>query len=192
MNEKTTLDIKNFFSDPDAVRSFAISQEYFPEETHPHKLSYRGFRTLPIKLIDEDIYSEMETKLKKKFRRPNRDCVLNAWFHYVPSNSEDTHWAYRDLADTPKIAGVIFLNPSYEQEFDFDLHMSRPETGYISNATEDVDEMDKKRFMFGFTIPEEYNKCSMFNQFMYRRYENPYGTSAEDSPLFITFNFKYV
>ena len=191
MNQKTTLDMKNFFSDPDAVRSFAIDQEYFPEETHPHNLSYRGFRTLPIKLINEDIYNEMSNKIRKKFMRPNRDFILNSWFHYIPSNSEDTHWAYRDICDEPKLAGVIFLNPVYKEEFEFDLYTAN-EFGYVSNPTEDVDESDKKRFEYAFTVPEEYNKNSMFHPLMYRRYEKPYGTDATDSILLITYNFKFV
>ena len=98
--------VDDFFKNPDEIRQKALSFDYGIEGNHP------GFRTKPLKLIDQDLFKLISRKIFSLFLNLDQEVVnydLTISFQYTPKNF-DFGWAHTDIG--VYCAGVIYLTPS--------------------------------------------------------------------------------
>jgi hypothetical protein len=105
--------IDNFYPDPDAVRRFALSQEFQPEDG-----SYPGSRTKNLDTLDRSFFDYFCNKLFSVFYNFNKSHVswsIKTNFQLIPAfdsnplSPKNTGWIHYD--DNCVFAGIIFLNP---------------------------------------------------------------------------------
>jgi hypothetical protein len=111
-----TYCVDNFYQDPNAIRTFALSQQYFTNESG----RYPGKRTKPLHLLDENFFQSFCQKLFSVLFDANTiqnlNWVVSTEFHIIENMSSDKNsiknkgWIHYDDGSSI-LAGVIYLNP---------------------------------------------------------------------------------
>ena len=116
MNHFPTLCIDNFYSDPDSIRKFALSQEFFPDPAG----RWPGKRTKSLHLLNENLFQVFSRKvLSTLFDLTTVDLnwVITTEFHMINNldpnkdSIKNTGWVHYDDGFAV-LAGLIYLNPS--------------------------------------------------------------------------------
>ena len=109
--------VDNFYSNPDEVREFALSQDFYS----PVPRTWPGSRTKELHLIDRIFFDQFCNKLFSLFfdlDSSTIDYVVNTSFQLVPPMDPDpmspknTGWVHFD--ENTIFAGVVFLTPDIE------------------------------------------------------------------------------
>jgi hypothetical protein len=109
--------VDEFYSDPDKIREFALSQTYYPSDTG----KYPGSRTLGLQILDEKFYNSFCQKLFSLFFNLEQTAVkyqvgtsfqLIESMHHDPTSLKNLGWVHLD--DNVVFAGVIFLTPNID------------------------------------------------------------------------------
>ena len=193
----TYIVIDNFYADPDAVRKFALEQEF---EEHPTQ--HKGKRT-------NGVYRTEEQRLK--FERILR-CKIDqkAW-----NDSPDTHGCFQYCLPGDKLvyhcdlqtyAGIIFLTPDAPPECGTSLFRSkvnkvmRPDDPFAIKRTGKSEvELATEIFKNGFydetqfelvdKVGNIYNRLVLFNGKNIHAASGYFGDSKENGRLFQLFFF---
>lgn len=105
--------IDNFYSDPNQIRGFALSQKFYQEDG-----SYPGTRTKNIDELDRTLFDYFCNKLFSIFYNFDKSQVrwnvktnfqLVSPFDPDPLSPKNTGWVHYD--NNTVFAGIIFLNP---------------------------------------------------------------------------------
>ena len=98
--------VDNFFDDPDAVREFALSQEFLPDPTG----HWPGTRTKSLHLIDNDIFDLFAKKYFSLFFAVEKlGWTVDARFQKI-GKQYGKGWAHNDIGVI--ITGIVYLNPT--------------------------------------------------------------------------------
>lgn len=109
-----SLCVDNFYRDPDEIRKFALSLDYFKNPGN-----YPGFRTNPIHEIQNEFFNDFCSKLFSLLFNFDKECVewnVCSYFQKIYPYSEDKNspvnsgWYHIDSGESIA-AGVIYLNP---------------------------------------------------------------------------------
>ena len=108
--------IDNFYEDPDSVRDFALSLDYYSPNKHEN---FPGKRTTSLFLIDENFhYFSIEKVVSSFFDSESMpECRAYTQFQKIPTFNSDRHhpmnrgWAHKD-DDFPNstLSAVVYLN----------------------------------------------------------------------------------
>jgi hypothetical protein len=183
-----------FFDDPDAVREFALLQNYKPEESG----KWPGLRTECLSVLHPTLYRQIFSRLFSVFFETNK--VYYSWkgtaaFQYTPE-IYGSGWVHQDT-DT-LMTGVIYLNPGKAKST---ISICKPKHG----LTFEPPNGDKKKesylnpllveeyapykneanelFDDSIVISTEYNRLVLFEGYKHHKEGNFFGTSVEDSRL---------
>jgi len=98
--------VDNFFDDPDAVREFALAQEFLPDPTG----HWPGTRTKSLHLIDNDIFDIFARKYFSLFFAVEKlGWTVDARFQKIGKHY-GKGWAHNDIGVI--ITGIVYLNPA--------------------------------------------------------------------------------
>jgi hypothetical protein len=109
--------VDEFYSDPDKIREFALSQTYYPSDTG----NFPGSRTNGLQTLDEKLYKNFCNKLFSLFfdleqtdvrYQVNTSFQLVQPMHLDPNSPKNLGWVHVD--DNTIFAGVIFLTPDID------------------------------------------------------------------------------
>ena len=109
--------VDDFYSDPDKIREFALSQPYYPSDNG----SFPGARTNGLRVLDEKLYENFCNKLFSLFfdleKTDVRYQVATSFqliqpMHIDASSPKNLGWVHLD--DNVSFAGVIFLTPNID------------------------------------------------------------------------------
>ncbi len=148
-----TLCVDNFYSDPNAVREFALKQTFFPSDGQ-----WPGRKTKELLEIDPTFHELFCKKLFSIFiddLSKVRRFKLNTMFQLVPCFDPDPNslknqgWIHFD--DQIILAGVIYLSPSPRLENGTSIFK------LTNESTLDLDSTCKQDFYSGGN-PENYNE----------------------------------
>lgn len=107
--------VDDFYSDPDSIRKFALSQEFKPDPTG----RWPGKRTKPLHLLDQDLFQVFTRKFFSVFFDLDTtplNWVVSSEFHLIENFDPDKNsiknkgWIHYDDGNAV-MAGVIYLNP---------------------------------------------------------------------------------
>lgn len=112
MNLYPVTIIENFYENPDAIREYALEQEYkFRHEQTEINYVYPGSRTLDLSYINKSLYDSICNKLVSAFHNTEYDYMRWAIATSFQSVSEQYK---RGVIHTDKntiFAGVLYLTP---------------------------------------------------------------------------------
>jgi hypothetical protein len=184
------LVVDNFFDDPDAVREFALQQEFTP-----HPKQHKGQRT-------HSRFSNPETKAE--FERLLGVPIRNNGWNKYGANGVFQFCTCKDPlvwhSDSQDMAAVVYLTPDAPPESGTSLYRSKitglryPAKG-IPNAVELNDAMfsgnllDKTKWELIDTIGNVYNRLVIWNGKAIHAASNYFGTRLDNSRLFQIFFF---
>jgi hypothetical protein len=98
--------VDDFFDDPNAIRNFALSQEFSPDPTG----QWPGVRTQSLHLIDNDIFDIFTKKYFSLFFPVEKiGWSVDARFQKIGKHYGEG-WAHNDVG--PIITGIVYLNPT--------------------------------------------------------------------------------
>ena len=118
MKNIPALCVDNFYSNPDEVRKFALSQEFRP----PVNGNWPGLRTNGLHLIDRNFFDQFCNKLFSLFfdlettditYRVETNFQLISSLDSDPNSPKNTGWVHFD--QDVVFAGVIFLTPEIDE-----------------------------------------------------------------------------
>ncbi len=107
--------VDNFYSNPDEVREFALSQEFNNKEGN-----FPGMRTKPLHLINENFFDSFCSKLFSlfyQFQTEQVNWTVESHFQKIYPFDQNKNslvnegWIHLD-SDDSIAAGVIYLNPN--------------------------------------------------------------------------------
>jgi hypothetical protein len=144
----------NFYSNPDEIREYALSLEYFPAEENRHP----GKRTKPLHEIDQTFNDFCISKFLSLYY--NLDNTFVQWnvqtrFQLIESYNEDPEsWLNKNFIHTDgncTLAGIVYLN--YNANINAGTSMYRPvkQLGLI-----DTDMVIRKQFYNNEPVEQEY------------------------------------
>ena len=172
MNLYPVTIIENFYENPDAIRKFALAQEYtFCHERTNLEYVYPGSRTKDLFDLDSNLHAEICKKLISVFHNTEHDYMRWALSTNFQSVTEEYSQGVIHTDQNTIFAGVLYLSPDaplnsgtslFKQSKTFD------ETRYLQ-ALDDND----KRFRAG-EIAMDTSYHSMFDEIV--RVNNVYNT----------------
>ena len=118
MKDFPALCIDNFYSDPDWVREFALSQEYMPSPDG----AWPGKRTEELSILDKDFFTEFCYKLFSLYFDLDHvqvNWVVSTRFQlidpqdYHKTSLKNRGWIHYDYEP---FGGLIYLNPSIDAD----------------------------------------------------------------------------
>lgn len=111
-----TLCVDNFFENPEEVRKFALSLEYFPAPDG----AYPGKRTETLYDIDREFFHKFGQKLFSlfyNFQKSDVDWIIDARFQLIdPFENNDLNEGWIHIDYTAVFSGVVYLTPLAEKE----------------------------------------------------------------------------
>jgi hypothetical protein len=184
-----TLEFENFFEDPDGIRKFALSQKFYPSETHPTGGNWPGLRTEFYHTLNEDKYYDFTSKIYKVmgwksgkesyFETMFQLCVEKdgtSWIHNDRMDQNFTHVGIVYLTpDAPKNAGTIFYEPKAKED----------EARLIKEEVSDPDLFDEVAIS-----ENKYNKLIMYNPESWHKSDVYFGKDLYDGRLTLVAFFR--
>ena len=108
--------VDNFYKDPDKIREYALSLEFFPSTGH-----FPGKRTKNLSEIDPVFFNEFTSKLSEVYVDISVSSAryeIDTCFQLIDTQDEDPNslknigWIHCDLGYL--LAGIIYLNPEID------------------------------------------------------------------------------
>lgn len=140
-----SLCVDNFYKNPDEVRNFALSLEYFK-----HPGNYPGVRTNYLHDIDNHFFTEFCNKLFSLYFNYDKENVcynVRTCFQKIYAYSEDKNsplnsgWYHEDSGGFVA-AGVIYLNPYADMNAGTTIGCVKP------NCTIDLDALEWRNKLY--------------------------------------------
>ena len=191
---KTFMCVDNFYEDPDAVRQFAMNQEF-----QLHKEYHKGRRT-DIVYRPESLRAKFEKIIGKKITSWDKYGV-NGCFQYCTAEDQIVYHY-----DSQNYAGVIYLTPDAPPESGTTFYRSKKNklTKILDNphavATgKSFDELHNETFSTGFydstqfdvvdVVGNVYNRLVIWDALTLHAATKYFGTDLHNSRLFHLFFF---
>lgn len=192
----TILD--NFYENPDLVRDYALSLQYYPSENG----AWPGLRTKLLSEIDPNFFKTFCNKLFGlffDFENTKVDWEVETNFQKINSFSEDsndiknTGWIHSD--DDCIFGGVIYLNPNPQPNWGTSIYNLKPEqsscgefkTKFLHYSGKDFNENEhlfektthNNKFIETIRIENFYNRIIMYDRDVYHGVPSYYSDSNE-------------
>ena len=119
------LIVKDFFKNPQEIRDYALSLEYFNKNNHPNNIGgFPGHRTKYLNDINYDLYYQICQKFyaiaRKILKINNFSEKYERWmtqFSFSYTKKEDQSFKHKDFEDGYQdfdkyLAGVVYLTPN--------------------------------------------------------------------------------
>jgi tetratricopeptide (TPR) repeat protein len=170
--------VDNFFQDPDAVRKFALEQEYLVTGNYP------GARTKSFANEVQKAYFEKILNRKITYWPGG----YNASFQYTTSNMKS--WIHRDMTD---YSAMIYLTP--DAPLNGGTRIYRHKASGLTYGTGEANELLNKDSgnEDAWDVIEEvknvYNRCIIFDGRRSHKSHEYFGTDLYDGRLFMIFFF---
>lgn len=199
-----TIVVDNFYENPDLIRDWALSQEFFKG----NRGSWPGLRTELLHTLNPALFNLTLKKLLFVLQDYGYREILDMQTGFqIIDGSWGTGWVHDD---DPKlhVAGVIYMSPDapvnsgttvYEDQPDFDgskygeLFMK----DVFSETAEDREQYFKYRheqrahFTPTVSVGNVYNRCIIFDTRNWHSADNFFGTTKENSRLTQVFFIKF-
>jgi len=190
--------VDNFFKDPDAVRNFALSQEF----RRPELATWPGKRSKMLVDIDTEFYNNFLAKVLNLFfdiSRDNLRCQVHAFFQSIPEKYQEG-WTHLDIGTT--FTGVVYLTPDAPLDAGTTLSVDTTDdpivnqeikAKYYSDIAVDLDEYYKareennNRFIKTTEISNVFNRLIIFPGTVHHKENKFFGNTIEDSRLTLVF-----
>ena len=108
------LQLDNFFSDPDSIRTLALQSSYRPRQSHEY---FEGLRSPQIYTIDHGLHTSICNRILIEYYGSSARGVkytASTFFHKTQASDRmDTQWLNdRVHRDRAIIAGIVYLTPN--------------------------------------------------------------------------------
>jgi hypothetical protein len=198
MNLYPVTVIDNFYENPDAIREFALAQQYKYRHEEPDSLQYvyPGCRTKDIFDLDKSLQEKVLKKLVSVFHIPEHDYMQWA----ISTSFQSVSEAYgRGVIHTDNniiFAGVIYLTPNAPLNSGTSIY--RTNKTFTQEAYKLASDQNDARFKTGeivmdtsfhsmfdevITINNVYNTLIIFEGDIFHSANNFFGTTLNDSRL---------
>ena len=184
------LEFENFFSNPDEIRKFALSQKFYSSEDHPTGGNWPGIRTEYYHTLNEDMYYEFTSRLYELMGwDTSKDTYFESMFQLCTA-SDGNSWIHNDkMTQEFTHVGMVYLTPN-----------PKPNSGtIIYDLKENVDanskdfaldESNPKNFNVNSIITNDYNKCIMYDPKSWHKSDQYFGSDIYDGRLTLVFFLK--
>lgn len=171
--------VDDFYPDPDAMRKFALNQDFNVEGNYP------GLRTRSFATPDD----------KRRF-----EAILGRNISYFPEGyngsfqivtKDRKSWIHRDLT---RFGGIVYLSPNPPANSGTIFYRHR-ETGLMKSGNAEMekrlnfDSHDESKWEVIDRIGNKFNRLILFDGFLTHKSDEYFGDSPETGRLFQTFFF---
>jgi hypothetical protein len=189
-----TLCVDHFFNDPDKVRNYALSLDYFP----PESSAWPGKRSKRLDQVDTNYHQQFCEKLFSlfyDFKHHRVNWQVETYFQIIDAGETvdiSSGWVH---SDDCLYAGVIYLSPDIDlncgtsiyrsKQFDTPIHQDFKNQQFLNFKKEDKLLYDKKRSenndLFEKTIEFKnvYNRLIAYDGFNYHAVDKLQDSSKE-------------
>lgn len=190
--------VDDFFEYPDAVREFALQQEYLPDPDN----KWPGKRTKPLHELSPVLYNTTIAKVLSLFydlKKIEVKWCVNARFQLVGEEYEEG-WVHTDKENL--ITGIIYLSNQVCNSGTTLYRPIDPVNAVLKNtnkkhesfnntdlvtSVKDFRLENNKQFRPTVTIESEYNRLVLFDSHLYHSANNFYGSGVESNRLTLVF-----
>ena len=181
-NIPTFLVSDNFYSDPYAVRNFALSKSFIE-----HKNYHKGKRTEEVYLFD-GLQQEFERLMGRTIKNFNK-YGTNGCFQYCIAGDQLVYHC-----DTQDYAGVLFLSPDAPPQTGTTLYRSKHTKEMTVNTSEHPivfknGFLDPTEFEVVDVVGNVFNRLVLFNSRLIHAASSYFGNNVENGRLFQLFFF---
>jgi hypothetical protein len=176
--EATLIIIDNFYSNPDNVRSFALTQEFKVRGNFP------GSRTVPF--FTDDVRSAIEHYLQFAGKITNTYESSGYTGAFQITTAQDRTWIHSDSHNM--WAGVCYLTPDAPHTGGTGLFRHKA-TGQHRRETTDWEGYDYTKWDLFDRIGNRYNRLILYRGDLFHASLDYFGDQPENSRLFQTFFF---
>ena len=206
MNLYPVTIVENFYENPDAIRAFALAQEYkrCGDETNP-VYGWPGARTKDLSVLDKALYENVCKKLVSVFHNAEHDYMRWAITSSFQSSTAEYGEGVMHTDQSTIFAGVLYLTPNaplnggtslYRKNASFDpekyqLALDVNDATYKTNgkiAPTDYHSM----FDEIVKVNNVYNTLILFEGHQYHTANQFFGDTLENSRLTQTFFIKKI
>lgn len=204
MNLYPVTIVNDFYEDPDAIRKYALSQEYrhcqFPED----KYGWPGSRTKDLSELNQELYQKVCLKIVSLFHNSEHDVMrwnILTGFQIV-GECFGSGLIHQD--GDVVFAGIIYLSPDAPLDAGTSIYRKNKlydEKAYCEAMTQNDEMLTTGKMpsfeyhqMFEETVRVNnvYNSLILFEGDQYHSANNFFGTTKENSRLTQTFFIKRV
>lgn len=170
--------VDDFYSNPDAVRNFALSQEFSVKGNYP------GARTKPF--FTEDVKQAIEHYMQfaGKITNTFENSGYTGAFQVATAN--DRTWIHSDPHNM--WAGVCYLTPDAPHSGGTGLFRHKA-TGEHTRITQDHEGYDYTKYDLFDRIGNKYNRLILYRGDLFHASLDYFGDNYENGRLFQTFFF---
>ena len=178
--------VDNFFRSPDIVREFALEQQYWPKETNPNGGNWPGKRSDYISALHDELFKNMMEKIHKTIGIDRMHSTYTESFFQYCSESDGNSWVHRDaLQFEPTHVGLIYLSPNPQPNSGTILYEHK-DPDYVKGDPID-DSGDVNDYNVKQVLENKYNRAVIYHPDEFHKSDTYFGTTKEDSRLFIVF-----
>lgn len=139
MNNYPLVCIDNFYNDPDSIRSFALTQQYYNSPGN-----YPGNRTEQLHIINEQLYDQFSLKLMSLYNIKSYFKIFTCFWKVTtidldPNSPKNLGWIHRDGCS---FAGVVYLTPGFDKNLGTTIY-KQDEPSDVDVDTENTNAMLK-------------------------------------------------
>ncbi len=172
MNLYPVTIIENFYENPDAIRQYALAQEYkFRHEQTEINYVYPGCRTSDLSYLDKSFYDNVCKKLVSVFHNTEYDYMRWAIATSFQSVSEEYSQGVIHTDHNTVFAGVLYLTPN--APLNGGTSLFRKNNSFDEAKYQQALNMNDERFKAG-EIVMDASYHSMFDEIV--RVNNAYNT----------------
>lgn len=172
--------IDNFYSDPDAIRNFALAQEYTSDPTG----RWPGKRSKPLHILNRELFDTFCDRFFSVFfdlSETNLNWVLSSEFHIIENLDDDKNsiknkgWIHYDDSNAV-LAGIIYLNKNPDPDSGTSIFRCIDES-VLQNYHNNGPWVETKKKFYLQNIDENYTKSLQDNNDAFvetARFQNVY------------------
>jgi hypothetical protein len=181
--------VDNLFDDPDKVRGFALKQDYYSCKNHPLGESagnWPGKRSDYVSAIDFTFFKFISKHLYKELNlQEEQNSYIECFFQYC-SEFDGNSWVHRDVLNyEPTHVGLIYLTPEPPENSGTILYEHK-DPNYVKGGPMD-DSGDVSDYNVKQVLENKYNRLVIYHPDEFHKSDTYFGTTKEDSRLFIVF-----
>jgi hypothetical protein len=194
--------VDDFFEYPDAVREFALQQEYLPDPEN----KWPGKRSKPLHQIEFILFNSVINKFLSLFYNLDKTNILwNANAHFQKVNSKyQEGWIH---TDNNICTGIIYLSKSKNKCGTTIYKPIDPVSASIKNIDKKIESFsntdlleenknylldNNKQFRPTVTIQEEYNRLVLFDGHLLHSANEFYGDEDDSARLTLVFFIRQI
>lgn len=197
MNLYPVTVVDNFYDNPDAIRKFALAQQYkFRHEEGDIGYVYPGCRTKDLYDLDSALQEKVLKKLVSVFHIPEHDSMRSAISSSFQSVSEIYKQSVIHTDNNTIFAGVLYLTPNAPLKSGTSLY--RKNTTFTQEKYKQACDGNDERFIAGQIVMDTgfhsmfdevvrinnvYNTLILFEGDIFHAANNFFGITLEDSRL---------